>query len=99
MADSEWARTGTAAMHTFVQQLNAERRARYGTPPDGVKETELVVLCLDKACIEVVKRYKNAYGEDAGGGYAYGGFLHNRPEKVRLLLPGVWIYWKITQGV
>lgn len=83
MADAGWARTGSAAMHSFVEQLNAERRVRYGQRTGGVKETRLVVLCLDEECIDVVGRYKNAYGEDAGGGYAYGGYLHNRPEKVR----------------
>ncbi|GAA5880643.1 hypothetical protein JCM3774_000562 [Rhodotorula dairenensis] len=87
MADSGWARSGTAAMHTFIEQLNAERRARYGKRSGGVKETRLVVLCLDEGCIEIVRRYKDARGQDAGGGYAYGGFLHNRPEKI---LPSTW---------
>lgn len=84
MADAGWARSGTAAMHAFVEQLNAERRVHYGRRPGGTKETRLVVLCLDEECIDVVGRYKNAYGKDAGGGYAYGGYLHNRPEKVRI---------------
>lgn len=83
MADAGWARTGTAAMHAFIEQLNAERRVRYGRRTGGAKETRLVVLCLDEECIDVVGRYRNAYGKDAGGGYAYGGYLHNRPEKVR----------------
>lgn len=83
MADAGWARTGSAAMHAFIEQLNAERRVRYGRRTGGAKETRLVVLCLDEECIDVVGRYKNAYGTDAGGGYAYGGYLHNRPEKVR----------------
>ena len=82
MADARWARTGSAAMHAFLEQLNAERRVRYGRRTGGAKETRLVVLCLDEECIDVVGQYKNAYGKDAGGGYAYGGYLHNRPEKV-----------------
>lgn len=85
MADARWARTGSAAMHAFLEQLNAERRVRYGRRTGGAKETRLVVLCLDEECIDVVGQYKNAYGKDAGGGYAYGGYLHNRPEKVRIL--------------
>ncbi|GAA5982235.1 hypothetical protein JCM10908_004795 [Rhodotorula pacifica] len=87
MADSGWARTGTAAMHAFLEQLNAERRVRYSRREGGVKETRLVVLCLDEDCVEIVKRYKDAYGKDAGGGYAYGGYLHNRPEEI---LPSTW---------
>lgn len=83
MADSLWARTGTAALHTFVERLNVERRAKYGKRKGGVRDTKLVVLCLDTACVEEVSRYKDAYGRDGGGGYAYGGYMWNRPEEVR----------------
>ncbi|BGP31664.1 hypothetical protein JCM10296v2_003438 [Rhodotorula toruloides] len=83
MADATWARTGTAALHTFVERLNVERRARYGRRKDGVRDTKLVVMCLDEECVETVARYKDAYGRDTGGGYAYAGFMHNRPEQAR----------------
>ncbi|BGO91215.1 hypothetical protein BJY59DRAFT_713486 [Rhodotorula toruloides] len=82
MADATWARTGTAALHTFVERLNVERRARYGRRKDGVRDTKLVVMCLDEECVETVAKYKDAYGRGTGGGYAYAGFMHNRPEQI-----------------
>lgn len=83
MADTLWARTGTAALHSFVERLNVERRARYGHRRGGVRDTRLVVLCLDEGCVDEVAKYRDAYGRDAGGGYAYAGYKWNRPEKVR----------------
>jgi hypothetical protein len=85
MADSLWARTGTAALHTFVERLNVERRTKYGSRKGGVRDTKLVVMCLDEGCVEEVSRYRDAYGRDTGGGYAYGGYMWNRPDKVRSL--------------
>lgn len=87
MADATWARTGTAALHTFVERLNVERRARYGRREGGVRDTTLVVMCLDEECVETVGKYKDAYGRDTGGGYAYAGFMHNRPHQVSACLP------------
>ncbi|BGP55110.1 hypothetical protein JCM8202v2_002705 [Rhodotorula sphaerocarpa] len=87
MADAKWAGTGTAALYHFIEQLNEERRLVYGSRPGGVKDTKLVVLCLDAACIDEVKRYKDVHGHYRGGGYAYGGYMHNRPEK---LLVSTW---------
>ncbi|GJN88989.1 hypothetical protein Rhopal_001960-T1 [Rhodotorula paludigena] len=81
MADTLWARTGTAALHSFVERLNVERRARYGHRRGGVRDTRLVVLCLDEGCVDEVAKYRDAYGRDAGGGYAYAGYKWNRPEK------------------
>ena len=79
MADALWAReAGTQTLHAFVQQLNSERRAKYGS---SVRETRLVVLCLDEECVDIVGKYKDEYGR-AAGGYAYGGFIWSRPEKV-----------------
>jgi len=79
MADALWAReAGTQALHAFVEQLNSERRAKYGK---SARETKLVVLCLDEECIDIVGKYKDEYGR-AVGGYAYGGFMWSRPEKV-----------------
>ncbi|BGP47753.1 hypothetical protein JCM10450v2_003618 [Rhodotorula kratochvilovae] len=82
MADALWARTGTAALHAFVERLNVERRARYGGRKGGVRDTKLVVMCLDEGCVEEVAKYTDAYGRDAGGGYAYAGFKWNRPDKI-----------------
>ncbi|GAA5849840.1 hypothetical protein JCM8547_000582 [Rhodosporidiobolus lusitaniae] len=82
MADVLWARTGTAALHSFVERLNVERRAAYGRRKGGVRDTKLVVLCLDDGCVEEVSRYRDADGRDAGGGYAYGGFRWNRPDQI-----------------
>ncbi|GEM07604.1 salivary gland secretion 1 [Rhodotorula toruloides] len=82
MADATWARTGTAALHTFVERLNVERRARYGRSKDGVRDTKLVVMCLDEECVETVSKYKDAYGRNTGGGYAYAGYMHNRPQQI-----------------
>ncbi|GAA6039861.1 hypothetical protein JCM8097_006767 [Rhodosporidiobolus ruineniae] len=82
MADTLWARTGTAALHTFVERLNEERRAKYGKRKGGVRDTKLVVMCLDEGCVDEVARYKDAYGQDAGGGYAYAGYMWNRPDKI-----------------
>ncbi|CEQ40294.1 SPOSA6832_01899 [Sporobolomyces salmonicolor] len=81
MADELWARTGTAALHTFVERLNAERKAKYGKRRGGVRDTKLVVMCLDEGCVEEVGRYKDEEGRDAGGGYAYDGFRFNRPDQ------------------
>ncbi|GAA6050270.1 hypothetical protein JCM3770_002763 [Rhodotorula araucariae] len=86
MADALWARTGTAALHAFVERLNVERRARYGKRTGGVRDTKLVIMCLDEGCVEEVAKYKDAYGRDAGGGYAYAGFTWNRPDKVRFAI-------------
>jgi len=83
MADALWARTGTAALHSFVERLNSERRARYGRREGGVRDTKLVVMCLDDGCVDEVAKYRDAHGRDAGGGYAYGGWRWNRPDKVR----------------
>ncbi|GAA5903870.1 hypothetical protein JCM8208_006601 [Rhodotorula glutinis] len=81
MADALWARTGTAALHAFVERLNSERRARYGKRDGGVRDTRLVVMCLDDGCVDEVAKYKDEHGRDAGGGFAYGGFRWNRPDK------------------
>lgn len=67
LADGHWATTGTHALHTFVNRLNLERKAK------GKKETALVVLCMDETCV------RNA---EERGMYAFGGFVWNRPEKV-----------------
>ncbi|GAA5924637.1 hypothetical protein JCM3775_005430 [Rhodotorula graminis] len=82
MADALWARTGTAALHAFVERLNSERRARYGAREGRVRDTRLVVMCLDDGCVDEVAKYKDAHGRDAGGGYAYGGWRWNRPDKI-----------------
>ncbi|GAA5834791.1 hypothetical protein JCM11251_003663 [Rhodosporidiobolus azoricus] len=82
MADQLWARTGTAALHTFIERLNAERRAKYGKRKGGVRDTRLVVLCLDEGCVDEVAKYKDVHGRDAGGGYAYAGYKWNRPDKI-----------------
>jgi len=86
MADTLWAQTGTAALHAFVERLNSERRARYGRREGGVRDTKLVVMCLDDGCVDEVAKYKDAHGRDAGGGFAYGGYKWNRPDKVRCVL-------------
>ncbi|GAA6012900.1 hypothetical protein JCM10207_008370 [Rhodosporidiobolus poonsookiae] len=82
MADTLWAKTGTAALHQFVERLNLERRAKYGARKGGVKDTRLVVLCLDEGCVDEVKKYKDSFGRYTGGGYAYAGYMWNRPEKI-----------------
>lgn len=83
LADSTWASTGTAALHTFVERLNVDRRAAYGSRRGGIKDTKLVVLALDEQAIDIVGRYTDANGLVDKGGYAYGGYLFNKPEQVR----------------
>ncbi|GAA5901629.1 hypothetical protein JCM6882_006028 [Rhodosporidiobolus microsporus] len=90
MADQLWARTGTAALHTFVERLNAERRAKYGKRKGGVRDTRLVVLCLDEGCVDEVAKYKDVHGRDAGGGYAYAGYKWNRPDKILYAWVSTW---------
>ncbi|GJN87480.1 hypothetical protein Rhopal_000429-T1 [Rhodotorula paludigena] len=70
LADSLFADTGAANLHTFVEQLNSERRTRYfGWKPD----TKLVVLCLDENCVQKCAER---------GMYAYGGYERTRPEQI-----------------
>ncbi|GAA5898452.1 hypothetical protein JCM5296_000436 [Sporobolomyces johnsonii] len=75
LADSLFARTGAANLHQFVNQLNVERRVKYGW---RTKETRLVTLCLDEECVEECGRR---------GMYAYGGFEQHRP---RQILKATW---------
>ncbi|GAA6050797.1 hypothetical protein JCM3770_001651 [Rhodotorula araucariae] len=70
LADSLFARTGAANLHAFVQQLNDERRAKYGK---RTRETRVITLCLDEACVDECARR---------GMYAYGGFERQRPEQI-----------------
>ncbi|BGP38689.1 hypothetical protein JCM10449v2_002624 [Rhodotorula kratochvilovae] len=70
LADGLFSRTGAANLDTFVEQLNAERRAKYGSRKP---ETRLVTLCLDEACVDECARR---------GMYAYGGFERERPEQI-----------------
>lgn len=72
LADGHWATTGTLALHTFVQRLNRERKA---AGRGDRRETRLVVLCLDEACV------RNC---EERGMWAYGGYQFTRPDKVRL---------------
>ncbi|GAA6031693.1 hypothetical protein JCM8097_001937 [Rhodosporidiobolus ruineniae] len=70
LADQFFAETGAANLHHFVEQLNAERRVKYGGEK---RETRLVVLCLDERCVETSARR---------GMYTYGGFESRRPEQI-----------------
>lgn len=65
MADEKWVDQGTAALKLFVERLNVERA--------GLRETVLLVLCLDEICMESCARR---------GIYAYGGYRFTRPEQV-----------------
>ncbi|GAA5900021.1 hypothetical protein JCM8208_005567 [Rhodotorula glutinis] len=70
LADGLFAKTGAANLDAFVRQLNVERRHKYGRK---VKDTFLVTLCLDDACVdECAER----------GMHAYGGFERQRPEQI-----------------
>ena len=74
LADGLFAKTGAANLDGFIRQLNVERRQKYGRT---VKDTYLVTLCLDEACVvECAER----------GMHAYGGFERQRPEQILCVL-------------
>ncbi|GAA6002306.1 uncharacterized protein JCM10292_006593 [Rhodotorula paludigena] len=68
LSDKAFAGTAIANLDAFVDQLNSERRVRYGR---DTRETRLVVLCIFKDCVEEAERR---------GLYAYGGYQRTRPE-------------------
>lgn len=77
VSDETWVDSGTAALQVFVDNLNEERRAKFG---GSSAKTALVVLCVDAECIEkCVER----------GMYCYGGFMYSRPKKVGRVEPGL----------
>lgn len=82
LADSYWSTTGAAALNEFVDRLNQERWVEEVRTRGGVKEagrsfrdTVVLTLCLDEKCMEEMGEMDR---------YAFGGYMHNRPEKVRL---------------
>ena len=82
MADEAWVQSGARALDVFVRALNAERRAKYG---EMARETVVVTLCLDEACLE---ECENA------GMYCYGGYTFTKPPLVS------WTKWiPLAKGV
>lgn len=77
-SDERWIHTGTATLALFVQRLNKERQARYGGRGELLRETALVVLCLDQICVERCKSLE--------GMYCYGGYKYSRPAQVSPVL-------------
>ncbi|GAA6064305.1 hypothetical protein JCM10212_002737 [Sporobolomyces blumeae] len=73
LADRDFVGTGAANLEEFVRQLNRERRHAHRGGKRQAKETRLVTLCLDDACVEEC-------GER--GMYCYGGFERRRPEQI-----------------
>lgn len=83
LSDKAFAGTAIANLDAFVDQLNSERRVRYGR---NTRETRLVVLCIFKDCVEEAERR---------GLYAYGGYQRTRPEIIlcvtqSCLVVGTW---------
>ncbi|GAA6010428.1 hypothetical protein JCM11491_006933 [Sporobolomyces phaffii] len=78
LADEGFASTGAANHDLFFKQLNLERRAYYGKIGIEVRDSALVILCMDEGCArECVKRDM----------YCYEGFEKTRPPEI---LPPTW---------
>ncbi|KDE05061.1 hypothetical protein MVLG_04502 [Microbotryum lychnidis-dioicae p1A1 Lamole] len=80
LADSFWSTSGAAALNEFVDRLNQDRWVEQVRSKGGVRqakrsfrETVVLTLCLDEKCVESMEEMER---------YAFGGFIHNRPDKI-----------------